>query len=470
MACKLAHWPYDELIAAPSTSRQNGHTTSVEPEIQATKPPVITAKKARKPRFIESTAVHSPIEYGPSNKSSALDHSTQSPMVQIQPSDVGLTYLENSNRLSDDILIEMPHTSKRNMNLGEADDHSTPRREGINQLSPTFREEQTLQKCEKLTEKEQAKDLKVKTKVRIAKLFLRAVSFGCSLIVLTMVSASFSIFNATKSLPPRNHLPAWATGTRIWPQAFVLVIACISLIFCLVIFWNYYRGGHRKAEKVAVYYTLFTVTLFIFGSIMWGVAAGVLQGSRSNGQNKDLWGWSCVDNKRRQLFSDRVNYALVCRMQNWALVCCIIEIVLESITILLYAFVFYRFYSKQRLRKSMNIRDRARSELYSAQIRSQSALIEPCVDSNLPSSQDKRFPDSIVEKSSPNLISAFSAKPFCLQPPPQKGSSTAVRSFPKAHTAEQVVKHVVSVPGETIYDAVPIPSDYRSNLTPHEHP
>ncbi|TQS35149.1 hypothetical protein Golomagni_04439 [Golovinomyces magnicellulatus] len=468
-------WKYNGWFSFPLINpfihpRQNGHTTSVEPEIQATKAPVITAKKARKPKFIESTAVHSPIEKSPSDKSSTFGHPTQCSMAQIRPSDVGLTYLEGSSRLSDDILVDMPHTLKKNMNLDEADTHSTPTREVLKQLSPTFREEQTLQKCEKLTEKEQAKDLKVKTKVRIAKLFLRTVSFGCSLIVLTMVSASFSIFNATKSLPPRNHLPAWATGTRIWPQAFVLVIACISLIFCIAIFWNYFRGGHRKAEKVAVYYTLFTVTLFIFGSIMWGVAAGVLQGSRSNGQNKDLWGWSCVDNKRRQLFSDKVNYALVCRMQNWALVCCIIEIVLESITILLYAFVFYRFYSKQRLRRSMNIRDRARSDLYSAQIRSQSALITPCVESNLPHSQDKKFSNLTVDKSSPNLISAFSAKPFCLQPPPQKASSTAGRSFPKAHLTEQIVKHVASAPGESIYDAVPIPSNYRSNLTPHESP
>jgi hypothetical protein len=82
-----------------------------------------------------------------------------------------------------------------------------------------------------------------------------------------------------------------------------------------VVFWNYWRGGHRRAEKVAVYYTLFAVAFFIFSTIMWGVAAGILQGARNNSNNKDIWGWSCVDNKRRQLFDQKVDYALVCRMQ-----------------------------------------------------------------------------------------------------------------------------------------------------------
>lgn len=156
---------------------------------------------------------------------------------------------------------------------------------------------------------------KVKTRVRVAKFILRGVNFSCSLIVLAMLSMTFTIFNATKRLPARNNLPAWAEGTKTWPQKVVLAVACVSLALCLVVFWNYWRGGHRRAEKVAVYYTLFAVAFFIFSTVMWGIAAGILQGAKNNGNNKDVWGWSCVDNKRRQLFQEKVNYALVCRMQ-----------------------------------------------------------------------------------------------------------------------------------------------------------
>jgi hypothetical protein len=130
-----------------------------------------------------------------------------------------------------------------------------------------------------------------------------------------MLSMTFSIFDATKALPPRNNLPAWADGTKTWPQKVVLATSCVSLALCLLVFWNYWRGGHRRAEKVAVYYTLFAVAFFIFSTVMWGIAAGILQGAKNNSKNQDIWGWSCVDNKRRQLFSEKVNYALVCRMQ-----------------------------------------------------------------------------------------------------------------------------------------------------------
>jgi ABC-type uncharacterized transport system YnjBCD permease subunit len=156
---------------------------------------------------------------------------------------------------------------------------------------------------------------KIKTRVRIAKFFLRGVNFSCSLIVLSMLSMTFSIFNATHALPTRNNLPAWAVGTKTWPQKVVLAVSCVSLALCLVVFWNYWRGGHKRAEKVAVYYTLFAVAFFIFSTIMWGIAAGILQNAKNNSNNKDVWGWSCVDNKRRQLFKDKVDYALVCRMQ-----------------------------------------------------------------------------------------------------------------------------------------------------------
>ena len=57
--------------------------------------------------------------------------------------------------------------------------------------------------------------------------------------------------------------------------------------------------------------------------------------------------------------------------------CCIIEVVVELLCVIIYGIVFYRFYSKRKLRKSMANRDRARSDLYLAQLRSQSAPNTP---------------------------------------------------------------------------------------------
>jgi hypothetical protein len=123
------------------------------------------------------------------------------------------------------------------------------------------------------------------------------------------------IFFATNSLPAENNLPAWANGTKTWPQIVILAISSVSLAICVVVFYGYWRGGHRRAEKVGVYYTIFAVGFFMFSVVMWGMAAGILQSAKDNSSNQDIWGWSCVDNKRRQLFADKVDYALVCRLQ-----------------------------------------------------------------------------------------------------------------------------------------------------------
>ena len=117
-----------------------------------------------------------------------------------------------------------------------------------------------------------------------------------------MLATAFAIFNATKTLPKRNGLPAWADNTQIWPQVTLLVIASISLVMSIVVMIAYSKGGHKRAEKVAAYYTVFAVGFFIFSIVMWAVGAGILNQSKAQGKNKDMWGWSCVDNKRRHLF------------------------------------------------------------------------------------------------------------------------------------------------------------------------
>ena len=76
---------------------------------------------------------------------------------------------------------------------------------------------------------------------------------------------------------------------------------------------GYWRGGHNRAEKLSIYWTAFSMGAFIFAIVMWGIAAGILNGAKATGNGKDLWGWACKDNKRRAYFQDDVNYKLVCK-------------------------------------------------------------------------------------------------------------------------------------------------------------
>ena len=144
---------------------------------------------------------------------------------------------------------------------------------------------------------------------------LRGVNFSCSLIVLAMLSTTFSIFNASKNLPARSTLPAWAPKQKIWPQVTLLTIACVSLAMSVLVLYAYWRGGHRRAEKAAVYYSVFAVGFFIFSIVMWAIGAAILNENKKHGDGKDMWGWSCKDGKRKTLFEQDVDYALVCRLQ-----------------------------------------------------------------------------------------------------------------------------------------------------------
>ncbi|KAH7035253.1 uncharacterized protein B0I36DRAFT_90128 [Microdochium trichocladiopsis] len=456
------------LNLAPSRSSSSGSSSGS------------SLKQPRTPRFAEATTVYSPVEH------KSLPFSDRSQAQQPQPADVGFGYI-GGNRES----VVMPMTPASPLKSAMRVP-GTPARKFENPLSPTFREEEILEKREKDTDKEQAKDVSMKAKVRLAKFALRGIGFSCSLIILAMVGSSFAIFRATSGLAAQNGLPAWASNTQTWPQIVTLVAACISLLACILIFVGYCRGGHRRAEKVGVYYTLFAVGWFIFSMLMWAGTAGALQFTKSNSGNQDMWGWACVDNHRADLFADKVDYALVCRLQNWALICIIIEVVIDVISIALYSIVFWRYYSKRKLTKSMDLRDRARSDLYLAQLRTQSAPNTPGFGPKSPAfsqyAMSPRFPptafkslgdiaESPVFTPAPATepLSAFaspkssnSQKTFVLQAPPAKAPSATPKlgglrtpTTPSAPSQSQSInEHGPVAPGEQTYEAVPIPGAY----------
>ena len=426
-------------------------------------------------------------------------------MAQPQPSDVGFGYVNRHES------VEMPDTDnndypktplKSPLKSAMKTPGAAPRGLGNAMFSPTFTHEEILEKQEKHTEKEQARDVKIKTRVRMAKMLLRGVNFSCSLIVLAMLSSTFNIFNATKALPTRNAFPPWAPGQKIWPQVTVLAISCVSLFMSIVVLYAYWRGGHNRAQKAAVYYTAFAVAFFIFSIVMWGIGAGVLQGAKATSGGKDMWGWACVNNERKTLFQNEVDYELICRLQNWSLLCAIIEIIVETITIAIYGVVFYRFYSKRQLRKSMANRDRARSDMYLAQLRSQSAPNTPGLapysarDGGWKAPVDYYGNATDVEAGNVQYISAdqkAQPAPFRLQPAPLKipgntpkmqqvgftpmddstrqqtpspplGQRSPLMAEPPPQEIQQ--EHFGAAPGEQVYEAVAIPGAYEAPMSP----
>jgi hypothetical protein len=140
----------------------------------------------------------------------------------------------------------------------------------------------------------------------------------------------------------------------------------------------------------------------------------------------------------------------------------------------------------------MDVRDRARSDLYLAQLRSQSAPNTPGFGPLSPSysthMKSPRFPPSTYARSSDaeegfagaRFVEAKPAgfksekKPFTLQAPPIKVHSATPKTPqggfsslpPRAISPpqERIVEHVAAAPGEQTYDSVPIPGAYASPL------
>jgi hypothetical protein len=131
----------------------------------------------------------------------------------------------------------------------------------------------------------------------------------------------------------------------------------------------------------------------------------------------------------------------------------------------------------------MDVRDRARSDLYLAQLRSQSAPNTPGFGPLSPSAAYKTMGDIEEGYGEPEPGARFveakpgnkTPKPFALQPPPirihaatpktsQAGFSTPPRAV--SPPAETVNEHAPVAPGEQQYAAVPIPGAYVAPGSP----
>jgi hypothetical protein len=123
----------------------------------------LSLKTPRITRFAEATTVHSPVK-GPKDHWSPFADPPKMEEAEPKPSDVGFGYISNDT-------IEQQVTMKSDPN-GQAGAPlksalKTPGTPGrlLNPLSPTFREEQVLEKEEEKTEVQQAKDLVWSTSV-----------------------------------------------------------------------------------------------------------------------------------------------------------------------------------------------------------------------------------------------------------------------------------------------------------------
>lgn len=104
-------------------------------------------KAPRTPRFAEATSVHSPVE-----ARSPFADPDDSHVAQSQPGDIGFGYIKNRESVAVPMTPKTPLKSAMKV-------PGTPARPFNNPLSPTFREEDMLEKREARTDKQQEKDI-----------------------------------------------------------------------------------------------------------------------------------------------------------------------------------------------------------------------------------------------------------------------------------------------------------------------
>lgn len=105
-------------------------------------------KPPRTPRFAEATSVHSPVE---APLSPFAPHE-RSEMAQSQPGDIGFGYINNRESVNVPMTPKTPLKSAMRV-------PGTPARKFENPMSPTFKEEEFLDKRESHTSKAQRRDL-----------------------------------------------------------------------------------------------------------------------------------------------------------------------------------------------------------------------------------------------------------------------------------------------------------------------
>lgn len=142
-----------ELVAQPqSTIANDAQNNKVPATRSSSESSASSLKSPRTARFAEATSVHSPIGPTESSRSPFADppnHTAPQPHV----SDVGFGYVTDNEALHHPNVPLTPASPLKSA-------LKTPgTARTLNPLSPTFREEYILEKHEKLTEKENAKDL-----------------------------------------------------------------------------------------------------------------------------------------------------------------------------------------------------------------------------------------------------------------------------------------------------------------------
>ncbi|KAK9320353.1 hypothetical protein V1517DRAFT_329565 [Lipomyces orientalis] len=194
------------------------------------------------------------------------------------------------------------------------------------------------------------RDMRHKSRVRIARAGLRIFNFMCAAVVLGLTASTLAVFDATRDLT-EGPFRAWPADANSWPTIVTLVVAAVSVALNSVILFLLAAVSWRSSSRLDTVATVFSVISFVAGIILWSVVSGSLKlsGLKVESAGTDIWTWSCRKGPRRDAFEGEIDFARICLQNDWNFICAILQISAELLSAGVMLFGLYRRVTKKRL-------------------------------------------------------------------------------------------------------------------------
>ncbi|WPG97924.1 Hypothetical protein R9X50_00070700 [Acrodontium crateriforme] len=169
----------------------------------------------------------------------------------------------------------------------------------------------------------EAKDEKLKTRIRQLKLLSRIVATILSFTTLVPISMTLIKFLETRYVTytvKGKERTAWAKDTITWYTYMYFGVSMVSFLLNCIIMVAYLQSL-RRANTAANVAGWFTGTVFFAHVVVWAASAGLYRHGKEpvDGKFRDLWGWTCSTSAQElQAVLTDVDFKKYCSIQSYS--------------------------------------------------------------------------------------------------------------------------------------------------------
>lgn len=148
--------------------------------------------------------------------------------------------------------------------------------------------------------------------LRIWKLATQIISTLLSIYMFVSMAYMVAKYQATDNTVRGGRTP-WPQNAKLWPTFLLLAAAGVTLILSIATLLSYCCCFKRATKSWKL-----TVVKYVIHLGVWLVVSALYRYAKgTNGNNNDLWGWSCSEesDKLQAQFNGVVNFSPLCTLQ-----------------------------------------------------------------------------------------------------------------------------------------------------------